>query len=258
MSPRAASKPRGIEVFPVRLDSEIAAGDSLARKILLALRISKLKLQSGDVLVVKHKIVSKAEGQLVDLAAIKPSKGSLAWAEKHNLDARVIELAIRESRAIIRRKRGVLITETRHGFICANSGVDVSNVDGGRRALILPADPDASARKLLRQIKKQTGLHIPVLITDSFGRPWREGLAEFCIGIAGMKPLRDDRGRRDPHGYTLHASLEAVADELACAAGLVCGKLERTPACIIRGFSYEPGRGGTRKLLRPAASDLFR
>jgi coenzyme F420-0:L-glutamate ligase/coenzyme F420-1:gamma-L-glutamate ligase len=152
----------------------------------------------------------------------------------------------------------VLITETQHGFICANSGVDVSNVDGGEHALLLPLDPDRSARKLQREIKKRTAFTIPVLITDTFGRPWREGLVDFCIGIAGMKPLRDDRGRRDPHGYTLHASFEAVADELACAAGLVCGKLNRTPACIIRGFHYEAVPGSVKDLLRPAAQDLFR
>ena len=152
----------------------------------------------------------------------------------------------------------MLITETHHGFICANSGVDVSNVDGGRHALLLPADPDRSAYKLHRELKKYTALAIPVLITDTFGRPWREGLVDFCIGITGMKPLRDDRGHRDPHGYTLHASLEAIADELAAAAGLICGKLNRAPACIVRGFPYEPARGRVRDLLRSAANDLFR
>ena len=168
------------------------------------------------------------------------------------------ELAVRESKRVVRRKHGVMISETKHGFICANSGVDVSNVDGGHHALLLPVDPDRSARKLHREIKKRTGLDIPILITDTFGRPWREGLVDFCIGIAGMKALRDDRGRRDPHGYTLQASLEAIADELACAAGLVCGKLNRSPACIIRGFPYEPAQGRARDLLRPAANDLFR
>jgi coenzyme F420-0:L-glutamate ligase/coenzyme F420-1:gamma-L-glutamate ligase len=230
----------------------------LAKTLLHALDKLNLNFEPGDVLVVKHKIVSKAEGRIVDLASITPSAASIAWAKKYRLDPRVIELAVREGKRIIRRKNGVLITETRHGFICANSGVDVSNVDGGAHALLLPVDPDTSARKLHRELKKRTGLAIPVLITDTFGRPWREGLVEFCIGIAGMKALRDDRGRRDPHGYTLQASLEAVADELACAAGLVCGKLNRTPACIVRGFAYEPARGRARDLLRPAASDLFR
>ena len=191
-------------------------------------------------------------------ATIKPSPDSVAWAKKYNLDARVIELALRESRAVIRRQNGVLITETHHGFLCANSGVDVSNVNGGRHALLLPQDPDRSAAQLHCQIRKLTGLKVPVIITDSFGRPWREGLTEVAIGISGLKPLRDDRGRRDSHGYKLRVSLEAVADELACAAGLVCGKLNRTPACIVRGFRYEPGGGGAQDLLRPAATDLFR
>jgi coenzyme F420-0:L-glutamate ligase / coenzyme F420-1:gamma-L-glutamate ligase len=247
-----------LRIMPIPLADEIATGDSLVDKLLQALRQNHLALEPGDILVVKHKIVSKAESRVVDLATIKPSAESVAWARKHNLDARLIELATRESRAIIRRKNGVLITETPHGFICANSGVDVSNVDGGRHALLLPVDPDRSARKLHRELKKRTALAIPVLITDTFGRPWREGLVDFCIGIAGMKALRDDRGRRDPHGYTLQASLEAVADELACAAGLVCGKLNRTPACIIRGFPFQPAAGRAHDLLRPARNDLFR
>jgi len=245
-------------IISIPIACEIKPGDSISDILLQSLRQHGVTFVPGDILVVKHKIVSKAEGRTVDLATIKPSAHSIAWAKKYKLDARVIELALRESRDIIRCKNGVLITETRHGFICANSGVDVSNVDGGHHALLLPADPDGSARKLHREIKKRTRLYIPVLITDTFGRPWREGLVDFCIGIAGMKALRDDRGRRDPHGYALHASLEAIADELAGAAGLVCGKLNRTPACIIRGFPYEPADGRARDLLRPAVSDLFR
>jgi coenzyme F420-0:L-glutamate ligase / coenzyme F420-1:gamma-L-glutamate ligase len=252
------ASPANIRLIPVSLADEIKPGDSLAEKLLQSLHEHSIAFEPGDILVIKHKIVSKAEGQIVDLAAIKPSAESIAWAKKYNLDARVIELALRESRAVIRRKNGVLITETAHGFIGANSGVDVSNVDGGHHALLLPADPDRSARKLQREIKKRASLAIPVLITDTFGRPWREGLVEFCIGISGMKAVHDDRGRRDPHGYTLHASLEAIADELACAAGLICGKLNRTPACIVRGFQYRPARGRTSDLLRPAANDLFR
>ncbi len=248
----------GLRLIPISLAEEIKHGDSLAEKLLQELQGSGLAFETGDILVVKHKIVSKSEGCIVALATIRPSPESFAWAKQYGLDARVIELALRESRAVIRRKNGALITETRHGFICANGGVDVSNVDGGRHALLLPVDPDRSARELHRELKRRTKLAIPVLITDTFGRPWREGLVDFCIGVAGMKSLRDDRGRRDPHGYTLHASLEAVADELAATAGLVCGKLNRTPACIIRGFPYQPARGRIRDLLRPAASDLFR
>jgi coenzyme F420-0:L-glutamate ligase/coenzyme F420-1:gamma-L-glutamate ligase len=247
-----------MRVFPIAVSREIQPGDSLADILLESMRRRRIRLEPGDILIVKHKIVSKSEGRLVDLASIRPSSESIAWAEQYNLDARVIELALRESRGVIRRKNGVLITETNHGFLCANSGVDLSNVNGGGHALLLPQDPDRSAAKLQRDIKKHAGVTVPVIITDSFGRPWREGLTEVAIGIAGMKALRDERGRRDPHGYRLRASVEAVADELACAAGLVCGKLNRTPACLVRGFEYEAGAGSARDLLRPAARDLFR
>jgi len=247
-----------LRLIPIPLAEEIRPGDSLADKLIASLRRRRLQFQAGDILVVKHKIVSKAEGRLVDLATIQPSEESIAWAKRHGLDPRVIELALRESRAVIRRKNGVLITETHHGFLCANSGVDVSNVSGGDYALLLPEDSDRSAAALRRAIRKRAGVAAPVIITDSFGRPWREGLTEFAIGIAGMKGLRDDRGRRDSHGYKLKASVEAVADELACAAGLVCGKLKRAPACIVRGFRYERGGSGVGELLRPAVRDLFR
>jgi coenzyme F420-0:L-glutamate ligase/coenzyme F420-1:gamma-L-glutamate ligase len=247
-----------IQILPIRVDREIGPGDGLADTLLESLHRHGISFERSDVLVVKHKIVSKSEGRLVDLATIQPSTESIEWAKKYGLDPRVTELALRESRSVIRRNNGVLITETHHGFLCANSGIDVSNVNGGRHALLLPQDADRSAAALRREVKKRTGIAIAVIISDSFGRPWREGLTEACIGIAGMKPLRDDRGRRDPHGYKLRVSLEAVADELACAAGLVCGKLNRTPACIVRGFQYQSGRGRARDLLRPAATDLFR
>jgi len=251
-------KSREVRLIPIVVDDEVVPGTNIADTLLKSLRRCRQKLRHGDILVVKHKIISKAEGCLVDLATIRPSAESVAWAEQYKLDARVIELALRESRAVIRRKNGVFITETKHGFLCANSGIDVSNVDGGKTALLLPPDPDRSASNLRRSMKRKTGLKIPVIITDSFGRPWREGLTESAIGISGMKALRDDRGRRDPHGYRLKASVEAVADELAGAAGLVCGKLNRTPACIVRGFAFASGNNGFRELLRPRETDLFR
>jgi coenzyme F420-0:L-glutamate ligase/coenzyme F420-1:gamma-L-glutamate ligase len=247
-----------LRLIPIHLADEIKAGDSVADKILDGMRDQNLVFVAGDILVVKHKIVSKAEGQIVDLAKIRLSASSRAWARRFNVDARVTELAMAQSRRVVRRKRGVLITATRHGLVCANSGVDVSNVDGGRHALLLPEDSDRSATRLRRQLKKRLHLSIPVLISDSFGRPWREGLTEVAIGVAGMKPLEDYRSRRDPHGYKLRVSIDAIADELACAAGLVCGKLARTPACIIRGFKYRAGRGSARQLIRPDANDLFR
>ncbi len=225
-SARAQSAPEGrkkrsrasheLRLIPIVLEDEIRPGDALSDKLLESLRNRRQRFQPGDILIVKHKIVSKSEGCLVDLATIHPSDESVVWAKQYNLDARVIELALRESRAVIRRKNGVLITETHHGFLCANSGVDVSNVNGGSHALLLPEDPDRSAANLRRALNKQTSLDIPVIITDSFGR------------------------------------------QLACAAGLVCGKLNRAPACIVRGFRYDPGEGSVRDLLRPAATDLFR
>jgi coenzyme F420-0:L-glutamate ligase/coenzyme F420-1:gamma-L-glutamate ligase len=247
-----------IRVIPVPLAGEIRPGDDLAEKLADALKHQKLKLHSGDIVVVKHKIVSKAEGRLVRLDSVKASASAKAWSRRTGTDARLIELALSESKRVVRKKKGVLITETRHGFVCANSGVDVSNVDGGLSAVLLPEDPDRSAANLRGRLKRKFGENIAVIISDSFGRPWREGLTEVAIGVAGMKSIVDYRGRRDPYGYPLHASYEAVADEVACAAGLVCGKLNRTPVCIVRGLAFQNGRGSAHELIRPAKNDLFR
>ena len=256
--PAVKSKVAEMRVIPVPFSGSIKPGDLLIEKLLDALRQNRLALRHGDVLVVKHKIVSKAEGRVIKLSGVIPSSNSIARARRYNLDPRVTELALAESKCVIRRKRGVLITETKHGFICANSGVDVSNVDGGEHALLLPENPDASAAKLYRELKKRLGLNIPVIISDSFGRPWREGLTEVAIGVAGIKALYDYRKQLDSHGYPLRVSMEAVADELACAAGLVCGKLNGIPAAIVRGFAYQPGGGSSRDLLRASHTDLFR
>lgn len=247
-----------LRALPLQGIGEIRPGDSLADAIVVALRRRNLRLRKGDILVVTHKVVSKAEGRVVRLDAVKPSARAARWARRSGHDPRVAELALRESRRVVRRGHGVLITETRHGFTCANSGVDLSNVDGGTSAALLPRDPDRSAARLHRALKRRLGLSIPVIITDTFGRPWRLGLSEAAIGLAGMTPFRDYRGRRDPYGYRLHTSLEAVADELAAVAGLACGKLDRAPVCVIRGFRYERGRGRGRDLLRSRREDLFR
>ena len=256
--PRHIDEATELQAIPIAGMGEVLPGDSVADAIMTALRRQKLKLVPGDIVAVKHKIVSKAEARMVVLGRVRPSPAARRWAARYKLDARVVQLAVQQAKRLVRRKRGVIITETPHGLVCANSGVDVSNVDGGRCAVLLPADPDRSAREIQRALKKKLGVSVPVLITDSFGRPWREGLCEVAIGMAGMKPFRDFRGRRDPHGYRLRASLEAVADELACLAGLVCGKLSRSPACIIRGFRYEPGRGGASSIIRLSKRDLFR
>lgn len=247
-----------ISAIPIRGIPEVRPGDSLSDLIKAALKKRRLAFRDGDILVLKHKIVSKAEGRIVRLADVKPSRKAMAWARRWQRDARVIELALRSARGVVRMKNGVLVTETPHGLICANSGIDLSNVDGGHSAVLLPEDPDGSARRLMQDLRSALKLHVPVIIADSFGRPWREGLTEAAIGVAGLAPLRDYRGQRDPQGYVLHASAEAVADELAAMAGLACGKLDRVPACIIRGFAYEQANGSARKLIRAAERDLFR
>lgn len=247
-----------LRVIPLRVEGEIRRGDSIFEKLRASIARQRMNLLDGDILVVTHKIVSKAEGAMLPLAKVKPSSQSNHWAKRYGLDARLVQLALAQARRVVRRGHGVLITETRHGLVCANSGVDVSNVDGGKSAVLLPRNPDRSAAALHRAIKKQLRVSIPVIIADTFGRAWREGLTEVAVGVAGMRVFRDFRNRRDPHGYRLKATLEAVADELACAAGLVCGKLSGCPAAIIRGFRYQAGRGRASQLIRPAKRDLFR
>ena len=250
--------PAPLRVIPVSFNGEIYAGDDLVEKLRSALRHHRLSLRNTDILVIKHKIVSKAEGRIVRLDSVRPSRRASIWARSAGTDARLLTLALRESKRIVRQKHGILIAETGIGLVCANSGVDVSNVDGGTSAVLLPEGPDCSASGLRAAIKRRLGVSPAVIITDSFGRPWREGLTEVAIGLAGIKPLRDYRHKRDQYGYFLRASVEAVADELACAAGLVCGKLDRTPFCIIRGYRYQAGRGSAGELIRPARNDLFR
>lgn len=247
-----------LQAIPVTGMGEVRTGDSLAEKIVAALRRRRKRLRKGDILVVTHKVVSKAEGRVVPLERVKPSARTRRWARRHGLNPRVVELALTESRRVVRQGRGVLITQTRQGFVCANSGVDLSNVDGGRSAVLLPRAPDRSAAALHRALRRRLRLWVPVIITDSFGRPWREGLTQVAVGVAGMRAFRDFRGQRDPHGYCLRASVEAVADELAGLGALLGGKLARIPVCIVRGYPYPRGRGGARTLVRPAAKDLFR
>ena len=246
-----------IRAIPIQGIGEVRPGDDVAGVILAALQGQRRTLSQGDILVITHKIVSKAEGQIVPLASVRPSRKATAWAQKYNLDPRLTQIAWNQG-SIVRRHHGVTITETTHGFVCANSGVDASNVDGGHSVVLLPRDPDQSARRIFRDIKRKLGFPVPIIITDSFGRAWREGLAEVAVGIAGMRSFRDSRGARDPYGYKLKVTLEAIADELAGMAGLACGKLTRMPACIIRGYPFQPGRGRARDLVRARERDMFR
>jgi coenzyme F420-0:L-glutamate ligase/coenzyme F420-1:gamma-L-glutamate ligase len=205
------------------------------------------------VLAVAQKIVSKAEGAMVDLREIQPSPLARSWSEEWKKDARLIELILTQSRRIVKMDRGVIISETQHGFVCANAGVDQSNVEGEHFASVLPIDPDASARRLLQSLNCGA-----VIITDTFGRPWREGLVDVAIGVAGLDPLEDLRGRTDRHGRQLSSTIIAVADQLAAAAGLVMGKAAGFPVALIRGFEWQPATGSSSSLLRKPEQDLFR
>ncbi len=247
-----------LRVIPVQGIGEIHPGDDLAATILDALGQQGEALQDNDILVVTQKIVSKAEGRIIDPSTIEPSAFAQELAQQGRKDAHHYEVVLRESRRIVRMDHGVLITETKHGLICANSGVDESNVGGGHLLTLLPEDPDASAANLRAAFAARTGAQVAVIISDTFGRPWREGQVNFAIGLSGMDPVHDYVGQRDTYGYELHVSVIAVADELASAAELVMGKVDKVPVALIRGFAYTPGDGHARSLIRDAASDLFR
>jgi coenzyme F420-0:L-glutamate ligase / coenzyme F420-1:gamma-L-glutamate ligase len=246
-----------LEIFPVPGLGEIEPGTDLAAAILQALDAAARALQDGDIIVITQKIVSKAEGCLVELDSIEPSALATQWAEQWDKDARVVELVLRQSRRIVRMHRGVIISETQHGFVCANAGVDLSNV-GGDRATLLPPDPDASAARVRASLEAAAGVRLGVVISDTFGRAWREGQTNVAVGVAGVEALRHFEGQLDPTGYELRVTMLATADELASAAELVMGKVDRVPVAIIRGLDRALGEGSAAELIRPAGNDLFR
>jgi coenzyme F420-0:L-glutamate ligase / coenzyme F420-1:gamma-L-glutamate ligase len=248
----------GLEVRAVRGMPEIHPGDDLAKFLLEAISGSGLALQNGDVLVVAQKVVSKAEGRLVPLDSVTPSQFAIEYARRYEKDARHVEVVLNESRRIVRMDRGVLIVETHHGLICANAGVDASNVEGSDVLCLLPVDSDRSAAELAAAIKQKTGSRVAVIVSDTFGRPWREGQTNVAIGVAGIDPLRNYAGQMDQYGYELRVTQLCVADELAGAAELVMGKIDRVPVAIVRGFEYEPAAGSAQLLVRAAERDLFR
>jgi coenzyme F420-0:L-glutamate ligase/coenzyme F420-1:gamma-L-glutamate ligase len=237
---------------------EVRPGDDLSALIIEAARKQGTGVQDGDVLVVTQKVVSKAEGCLVDLKEVRPSARARQVAKATRRDPRLVEVILRESRRIVCQEGAVLITETKHGFVCANAGVDASNVGGGDLVALLPEDPDRSAEAIRSAIQERAGASVAVVVSDTFGRPWREGHTNVAVGVAGMRPVRDYVGQRDPFGYELRVSTMAVADELAAAAEPVMGKLSRIPVVIVRGFAFEPGAGTARELIRPPERDLFR
>jgi coenzyme F420-0:L-glutamate ligase/coenzyme F420-1:gamma-L-glutamate ligase len=247
-----------IRLIPIRGIPEIRPGDDLAEAILRAARAMKIKLADGDVLVLAQKIVSKSEGRLVNLESVKPSDFANEIAERQGRDPRLIEVILSESANIIRMDNHVMITETRHGFICANAGVDRSNVAGKDWVSLLPDQPDVSALLLKTRIAELANINAGVIITDTFGRAWREGLTNVAIGVAGIKPMKDFRGKHDDHGKELTATVLAVADEIAASSGLLMRKTTRIPVVIVRGYYYDHGEGSARELIRPKERDLFR
>ena len=246
-----------IELISIAGLPEIHEGDDLAQLIVGTARNARIVFHNGDILVIAQKVVSKAEGRVVRLASIQPSARAAQLAAARHKDPRLVEVILQESRRIV-RDDPVLIVETHHGFVCANAGVDHSNVPGEDVVTLLPRDPDRSARRIAAEIRKLTKKRIAVIISDTFGRPWRLGLTNVAIGAAGVPVLRDLRGMRDRHSKPLQATILAVADELAAAAGLVMGKSEGIPAVVIRGYRYRPADELATCIIRPAAEDLFR
>ena len=248
----------GLQIFGIAGVPEIEPGDDLARLSIEAAASAGTPLVSGDVLVVTSKIVSKAEGRSVELADIEPSPFALAWSEQWGKDAAVTEIVLREAKRVVRQVGPILITETHHGFVCANSGVDQSSSGARGRAVLLPLDSDASARQI-RTGLVAAGLDIAVIISDTFGRAWREGQTDIAIGIAGMQPILSYIGQVDPHGHEFHVQALCVADELAGAAELVKGNLSRIPLAVLRGYAWEPDETATiAPVLRDQSRDLFR
>jgi coenzyme F420-0:L-glutamate ligase/coenzyme F420-1:gamma-L-glutamate ligase len=248
----------GIRLFVLPGLPEIRKGDDLALKIVDAARVTQVALEDGDVLVVAQKIVSKAQGRIARLSRITASPRAKTIAAALQNDSRFIEVVLRESRRIVRQNDRVLIAETHHGFVCANAGVDRSNVPGRHVVSLLPRKPDQSAARLARSLRDRTGKRVAVIITDTFGRPWRLGLTNVAIGAAGVPALVDLRGTHDRVGKPLQATLLAVADELAASAGLLMGKAEGTPVVVIRGYRFRFSRQGASRIIRPAKEDLFR
>ena len=236
----------------------VKAGDDLAALIAKGLVDTGFKLEAGDILVVCQKVISKSEGRVVNFNDYEPSEFAKAYAKRWEKDPRAIEIVLRQTSRIVRNDRGVLIVETGPGWVCANAGVDESNSLEDERAILLPEDPDDSARRLRDEIRRRLGVTVAVLITDTFGRPWRDGLTEICLGIAGMNPILDLRGTTDLGGRELHHTVVAIADEIASAAGLLMEKAGGIPAVVVRGYQYEPFEGSAKILIRPAEMDLFR
>jgi len=252
-----ATQPPELQVWGVWGIGEVRPGDDLAALIVDAAAQGRA-LASGDVVVVTQKIVSKAEGRLVDLATVEPSAFARQWATDYGKDPRHVEVVLRESRRIVKMDRGVLVAETHHGFVCANAGVDASNVPGHEVLTLLPLDPDASAQRVRQGLETRLGVVVGVVVSDTFGRVWRTGQTNVAIGVAGLRPLASYVGETDPYGYDLRVTELAVADEIAGAAELVMAKTAGVPVAVVRGLAHLLGEGTAAALVRAPAEDLFR
>ena len=246
-----------VSIYPVPGLPEIVDGAPLPDLIVEGVERLGMSLEAGDVVIITQKVVSKAEGRVVSLDLVHPSPRAIEIGQRSAYDPRHVEVILSESVRVVREAPRVLITETRQGFVCANAGVDRSNTGGKEMVVLLPEHPDESARRLRASLQALSGVAVGVVISDSFGRPWREGQVNVAIGAAGVAAMRDYRGRQDPDGYELQGTELAVVDELASAAELVMGKLDRVPVALIRGVSVE-GDGRVKTLLRDPATDLFR
>lgn len=246
-----------IEVFPLTGMPEVKEGVDLAALIIESTRRSGLALRDGDVVVVKQKVVSKSEGRVVKLVDVIPTARAKTLAKREGKDPRLVELMLKESVRVVRAGHGVIITQTRHGFVCANSGVDQSNVGRGSAAL-LPRDPDMSARRLRSDLERCSGKQLAVVVTDTFGRPWRLGQTDVAIGCSGVVPLVHYAGKKDKFGYKLKVTEPSVVDEIAGAAELAIGKLKGIPAAVVRGVEYSRGEAGVKSMIMPRERDLFR
>lgn len=247
-----------IQLTAIRGIPEIRPGDDIGLMIARATEAMNFKMRDGDVIAIAQKIVSKAEGRLVNLEAVTPSEFAQEIAHRQNRDPRLIEVILSESANIVRMDDHVMITETKHGFVCANAGVDRSNVSGKEWVSLLPVAPDDSALLLKTRLAEILNVNLAVIVTDTFGRAWREGLTNVAIGVAGIRPLKDFRGKLDDHGKELSATVLAVADEMAAATGLLMKKTARIPAVIVRGYYFDHGDSSARELVRSKERDLFR
>ena len=251
-------------ITPLKNIPLIRQGDSLADILVDSILNSTIQLENNDILVIAQKIVSKSEGRMVNLATVTPSEKAIELAQKTEKDARVVQLMLQESNEIVRTRIGAIIVEHKLGFVCANAGIDHSNVagDGSENeeyVLLLPEDPDASAKALRDQIKQKTDINVGVMIIDSHGRAWRNGTVGVCIGLSGIPAMIDERGWKDLFGFTLKITIVGVADELAAAASLMMGQAsEGIPAVHVRGFPYPLGEGSLKELIRPKQQDMFR